>query len=139
MIQTFSDNYESFQLILDKDLELKEMLKEIEVDFGYPVSKIRYLSIDFGTRDLMEFRNTSELRRNFLIAGDFIQKYTELIKTEYDYDYEQETDYEVFMEALRNVRRVCMRKSEETDVNRIVKQLKRQESYKMNYSQKSGQ
>ena len=135
MVQTFDDNYEAFRFIIDRDLEIKEivkeMIEEMDVDFGYPDSKIRYLSIDFGTRDMLGFRNTSELRRNFLIAGDFIQKYTDFMKEKYQYDYEQDVDYGVFLESLRNIRRMCMRRGEETNVDSIVLQQEQEpkESY----------
>ena len=125
---TFVENYELTKEILGENLDADGIYQKIDVEdesdekdiiLYESNSNVEYVFfMDFGLRlngkDFMEFTNTKELRKCFLIAGNVIMKVEDYINNSYDYRIDNTDEYQTFYAALVKVRQECLRNGETT-------------------------
>lgn len=117
LVKIFIENYEEFRPIIDQDLDLEGISKEMYVEYDISSFSEQYYTLDFETREEIKFCNTKELRRGFLVTGSLIMEYEEYIRNVFGYEYDKTEYFEAFIEALRSIRRCCLVRNEETTVS----------------------
>lgn len=105
-IEGFLEEYEKFECAMDLDCDAENVLK---------ISRTVQNTIQIGLLEDMTFKDSRELRKCFLKAGEFIIQYTEYVKEAYNY-YVDQVNYEKSLEILKKIRTICLQKGENSVV-----------------------
>lgn len=108
-MRDFLRNYQRFQKVWDTDYDAETILRICSLDNNF---------IKFGSLETMNFKNAKELRECMLLIGEFIIQYSESLKDYYDYQ-EDDEEYKCSLEALKEIRRICIQKGEKSTFNLI--------------------
>ena len=103
-ISDFLYIYKRFQDVWDTDYDAEKILEICNLENNF---------LRFGVVDLLSYKDARELRSNMLMVGEFIIKFSDSMRCYYDYCGNDEKFKEA-LDALREIRRICIRKGEKT-------------------------
>ena len=116
MLDDFISNYDIVKDIIDKDMEIKDIITTLSDEENNEYADLTDLYFNFGKFGDFAFSNCNEMRRCFLIAGEGIMKYEEIVTSEYGYTIQESEIYEIFMAILKEIRIICLNKGEDSVV-----------------------
>ncbi|MCR5146031.1 MAG: hypothetical protein K6B70_01605 [Clostridia bacterium] len=113
-MKDFSVNYILLNELLDKQYDMAQILEH----YGVQTNEFDAIKFDFGKIDYLEYRNTMELRRCFILGGEYIIKLAEVLEEHYSIVINSETDegFMMIMEMLQDVRKKTMMLNEDANI-----------------------
>ena len=123
VVRDFTDNYNDLSSLLEYNQSYQEILSAIPESVSHQPENVESEDeyeenydtglIWFGA-DTYEFRNTTELRKSFIISGGRIIDSEEYLEDRWNYSYKDTDEYRTFMKALVRVRIACIANGEPT-------------------------
>ena len=105
-LEDLNNLYCTYKDILREDLDAEEVLTKKNLSNNI---------IKVGPLTDMNFENLKDVRMYILMSGEFIIEYEKILSSHYNYNLVESEDFDSCMEALRNVRQICVEKGEKTD------------------------
>ena len=113
-IKDFVCNYVILRELMDKQYDLQQILEH----YNAKTNRFQAIQYKFGHIDYLEYKNTMEMRRCFLLSGEYIIKLAEILEDNYSIVINSETDagFMIVMEMLKDVRNKTMMLNEDANV-----------------------
>ena len=109
LLKDFIINYYRLNELLDKKYDMKQILQH----FGVKSDEIEVIEFDFGSIDYLQYADTTQLRNCFLLGGEYIIRFGEVLKERYSFDIDSYENYLIAMEILKDVRHKTMMLNED--------------------------
>lgn len=113
-MEDFIVNYSKVQELMDKQFESTEIIEFLGAD----TNEYNALTFNFGNLKSFECANTKELRQCFILCGEYIIKYVQILEERYSITINTDTDenFLLVLQILKDIRTNALRLNEKTNL-----------------------
>lgn len=109
----FIKKYYIYEKAIKENLDGEDILRKLNLSNNF--IQIR------GMKKPLNFQNSSDLRKIFLLCGEVIIIYSDELEETYDYYAQDYADFDMILAILKNIRICCMEYGENTNVEISIK------------------